>query len=138
LFFLLHGHLQFSIEYHCTGKFAVDLELCCRAPSSAYPVTIPVYIRGYSSLSSQQIQPLRPPSQLHSRAHSRASITPSVIGGITEEQLAILAKKTFRPRKSSVAQNVIQIEVTGIDNESASLSMTGISNFIYIYSSKLS
>ena len=113
----------------CIGKFAIDLELCCRESAPAYPVLIPVYVRGHPPVSSQ-IQSNRPPSQPQgrSRPHSRASITPS-IAGVAEEQSAITGKRFNRPRKSSTAQSGILIEVTAIDNDSQSLSYTGLCHF---------
>ncbi|CAF4428842.1 unnamed protein product, partial [Adineta steineri] len=64
----------------CVGKFAVDLELCCREPPPAYPVPIPVYIRGQSrappppppppQISSQiLLQPSQSQMQQHSGTH---------------------------------------------------------------------
>jgi len=112
------------------------LELCCREPYPSYPITIPVYIRGHPPLSSQsQSFPPQNQQQQGSRAHSRTSITPSVVGGIVEEQLSTLGKKTFRPRISSTGQSGILIGITGLDNESTSFSNTGISIFNYIHSS---
>ncbi len=132
--------LQFSIEYQqCIGKFAADLELCCRELSPGYPVTIPVYIRSYPVVSSQ-IQSFAPQNQQQqrSRPHSRTSITPSLAGAIAEEQLSTLGKKTFRARMSSVDPNGISIGVTGIDNENRLFSITGIAIFMYLRSYKLS
>jgi len=117
-----------SIEnQQCTGKFAADLELCCREPPPAYPITIPVYIRGNPPQSSRfQSFQGQNQQQQPSRTHSRASATQSVVGGVTEEQLSTLGKKIFHPRISSTGQNGILIGITGTDNESRSLSITGI------------
>ncbi len=113
------------------------MELCCREIYPSYPITIPVYIRGHPPLSSR-IQTFQPQSQQQqqqpSRTHSRTSITPSVAGGIGEEQLSTLGKKTFRARISSTGQSGILIGIPGFDNESTSFSNTGISIFIHIHS----
>lgn len=121
----------FAETQQCIGKFAADLELCCRESAPAYPIPIPVYIRGQPPVSTQ-IQPNRPPSQQQgrSRQHSRTSITPSIAGGaIPEEQSSAVGKRFNRPRKSSTNQSGIFIEVTAFDNDSQSLSLTGIFQF---------
>ena len=124
-------HFQFTLEYQqCIGKFAADLELCCREPPPVYPVIIPVYVRG--RLSAIQTQTLAPQNQQQprSRPQSRASATPSVIGGLIEEQSSTVAKKPPRSRKLSTAQSGIIIGVIGTENDSQSLSNTGISTLI--------
>lgn len=111
------------------------MELCCREPSPGYPIPIPVYIRGHPPVSSRvQTYPSQNSQQQRSRTHSRTSITPSVVGGIGEEQLSTIGKKTFRTRISSAGQSGILIGITGVDNESGSLSITGIAIFPYFYS----
>ncbi len=110
------------------------MELCCREASPAYPVIIPVYIRGNLSGLSQ-IQPLPPPSrqQQRSRTHSRASATASVLGGTTEEQASTVGKKTVRTGKASIIQSGTVIEITGVDTDSGSFSNTGSPSFIYMH-----
>jgi hypothetical protein len=84
------------------GKFAADLELCCRELPSSYPVNIPVYIRGHPPIS-QQIG-----------GHSRKSITPSLAGGIAEEQPVSLLKRPSRGRIPSFSHSGY---FQGIDND---------------------
>jgi hypothetical protein len=84
------------------GKFAADLELCCREPPPAYPINIPVYIRGHPPPSSQYHSfPQQNQQQQQSGTHSGTSITPSLAGGMGEEQLSSIGKKTSRARISS-------------------------------------
>ncbi|CAF3653656.1 unnamed protein product [Adineta steineri] len=118
----------------CVGKFAVDLELCCREPPPAYPVPIPVYIRGQSrappppppppQISSQiLLQPSQSQMQQHSGTHSGTSITPLLMGTITEEQLSSTGKKTSRSRVASVAPSGVFVGAAGIESESRPLSV---------------
>jgi hypothetical protein len=109
------------------GKFAADLELCCREPSPAYPINIPVYIRGHPPPSSQyhSFPQQNQQQQQQSGTHSGTSITPSLAGGMGEEQLSSIGKKTSRARISSGGQTGFLIGVTGIDNDSRSLSIPG-------------
>jgi hypothetical protein len=107
---------------------------------------IPVYIRGRQTLSSQtqssesqtqQQQQQQQQQQPRSRPHSRVSATPSALGGaIGEEQSSTTTgKKGTRPRKSpaSQSQSGVVIGITGIDNDTQTLTNTGILlAFIYI------
>jgi hypothetical protein len=102
--FFTHLCLKFFIEnQQCSGKFAVDLELCCREPSSAYPVNIPVFIRGH------------PPSSLQHSQQSGSSITPSFPGGIGDDQNS---KRPSRGRIPSISHSGIGLD---IDNRSNSI-----------------
>ena len=85
------------------GKFAADLELCCRELTSGYPVNIPVYIRGHPPISHQI------------GTHSRASITPSIAGGNTEEPIPVAVKRLSRARIPSISHNG---NLTGVDTDS--------------------
>ncbi len=134
-FFFLYIHHQFSIEYQqCTGKFAADLEICCREPPPGYPVPIPVCIRGHSQPqpAPSQVQSLLPQIQ-ELRTYSGTSITPSLAGGIGEEQLSSTGKRISRARIPSAAQSGIFIGVTGIDNDNRSLSASGTLVSVHIY-----
>jgi hypothetical protein len=118
------------------------LELCCREPPLAYPVIIPVYVRGRTISSSQtqslvsqnQQQQQQQQQQPRSRPLSRVSATPSALGGaIAEEQSSTTTgKKVTRPRKSSASQSGIVIGITGTDNDTQTLSNTGRSIFLDI------
>jgi len=117
------------------------LELCCREPPLAYPVIIPVYVRGRTisssqtqSLVSQNRQQRQQQQQSRSRPLSRVSATPSALGGaIAEEQSSTTTgKKVTRPRKSSASQSGIVIGITGTDNDTQTLSNTGRSIFLDI------
>ena len=105
------------------------MEVCCRESSPAYPVVIPVFVRGrISSSSSSQVQSFAAQSQQppRSRPHSRTSGTPSGVAPIPEEQSSTTGKKTSRPRKSSTnSQSGIVIAITGADIDSQSMSQTG-------------
>ncbi len=104
---------NFSIEnQQCNGKFAADLEFCCREPTLAYPVNIPVFIRVHPPSSLQIPQPLG--------THSGASIAPSLAGGIGEEQLPLIPKRPSRGRIPSISHTGI-----GIDNDNKSISIPG-------------
>ncbi|CAF4006952.1 unnamed protein product [Rotaria magnacalcarata] len=116
------------------GKFAADLELCCREPSLAYPITIPVYIRGnptqsaqiQSATSQSQQQQQQQQQQSQTVAPFGASVTPSVVaGGLAEEQLSTIGKKTSRARLPSVSQSGILIGITGADSDNRSFSVAG-------------
>ncbi len=114
------------------------MELCCREPPLAYPVIIPVYVRG-RTISSSQTQSLvsqnqQQQQQPRSRPLSRVSATPSALGGaIAEEQSSTTTgKKVTRPRKSSASQSGIVIGITGTDNDTQTLSNTGRSIFLDI------
>lgn len=87
------------------GKFAADLELCCRELPSGYPVNIPVYIRGHPPIS-QQIG-----------AHPRGSITPSIAGGASEEQTAVPIKRPSRGRIPSISHNGNLLSIDGDNNQ---------------------
>ncbi|CAF3795688.1 unnamed protein product [Rotaria socialis] len=116
------------------GKFAADLEQCCREPSLTYPITIPVYIRGnptqsaqiQSATSQSQQQQQQQQQQSQTVAPSGASVTPSVVaGGLAEEQLSTIGKKTSRARVPSVSQSGILIGITGADSDNRSFSVAG-------------
>jgi hypothetical protein len=98
--------LKFSIEnQQCSGRFAGDLDLCCRDPT-AYPVNIPVFIRGHPASSLQ----------------SGVSTTPSFAGGIGEEQMSAVLKRPSRGRIPSISHNGI---LTGLDNDNKSVLISG-------------
>ncbi|CAF1184041.1 unnamed protein product [Rotaria sp. Silwood1] len=99
----------------CVGRFAVDLEFCCREPSSGYPVNIPVYIRGHPPPSSQI-----PSVSQQSGTHSGVSVTPSLVGGIAEEQMSSQLKRLSRGRIPSISQSGI---LAGVDNDNKSSSI---------------
>jgi hypothetical protein len=125
----------FSIEYQqCVGKFAADLELCCRESPSGYPITIPVYIRGHPPPSAQiQSLPLQNQNQQQSGTHSGTSVTPSLAGGNVEEQSTIpLGKRTSRARIPSASQSGILVGITSIENDTRSLSIPGRLIFTWI------
>lgn len=122
-------------QQQCTGKFAVDIELCCREPSLGYPVPIPVFIRGHSL-------PVPPPlpvlqnssnpsqSQLQQQYPSAGTVsgmsaTPSVAGGIADDQMSTTGKKTSRSRIPSAVQSAVPIGITGIDSDSRPVSAAG-------------
>ncbi|CAF2510212.1 unnamed protein product [Rotaria sp. Silwood2] len=130
---LSQGGMSVLDSQQCVGKFAADLELCCREPSSAYPITIPVHIRGRPP-SSALIQSFQLPSQQqqqqqqqqqHTGTHSGMSATPSLTGGIAEEQSSTIGKKTSRARMPSICQSGIIIGITGADGDNRSLSISG-------------
>lgn len=130
--FFSGNFLRFSLENQiCIGKFAIDLEVCCHESSPAYPVVIPVFVRGHissSSSSSSQVQSFTVQNQQlpRSRPHSRTSGTPSGAVPVPEEQSSTTGKKTSRPRKSSTAsQGGIVIAITGAESDSQSVSQTG-------------
>ncbi len=111
--------MKFSIEtQHCIGKFAADLELCCRESSSAYPIHIPVYIRGHPPLppSSSQI----PGVSQQQGTYSGASVSLSVVGG--EEQILSSVKRPSGGRIPSLNHSGT---ITGIDNDTKSSSILG-------------
>jgi len=111
--FFTHLSLKFFLEnQQCSGKFAADLEFCCREPSSAYPVNIPVFIRGHPPYSLQY--PLQPGT------HSGTSVVPSFPGGIGEEQNSSLIKRPSRGRLPSISHSGI-----GLDNDNKSNSILG-------------
>ncbi|CAF1247122.1 unnamed protein product [Rotaria sordida] len=114
----------------CVGKFAADLELCCREPSSVYPITIPVYIRGRpptsAPIQSFQLQNQQQQQQQQNiGTHPGTSATPSLPAVIAEEQLPSMGKRASRARMPSVAQSGIIIGITGIDADKRSMSITG-------------
>ncbi len=88
------------------------MEFCCREPSSAYPVNIPVFIRGHPPYSLQH--PLQPGT------HSGTSVVPSFAGGIGEEQNSSLIKRPSRGRLPSISHSGI-----GLDNDNKSTSIPG-------------
>jgi hypothetical protein len=93
------------------------LELCCREASAGYPVNIPVCIRGY--------QP--PPSVQQQATYSGASGTPSLAGGIGEEQISSTVKRLSRGRIPSLTPSGILTAAgaTGFDNDNRSFSIPG-------------
>ncbi|CAF4082212.1 unnamed protein product [Rotaria sp. Silwood2] len=101
-------------DHQCVGRFAADLEFCCREPSSGYPVNIPVYIRGHPPPSSQI-----PSVSQQSGTHSLVSVTPSLVGGTAEEQLPSQSKRSSRGRIPSISQSGI-LAVVDNDNKSSS------------------
>lgn len=113
----------------CVGKFAADMELCCRDPLSPYPVLIPVYIRGHPPVSSQY-QASLPPNPLaqvqQSGTHSGTPVTPSIGVGNLDEQSSSMGKKTSRARIPSAGQSVTLAGLTGIDYDSRSYSVVGL------------
>jgi hypothetical protein len=124
--------MNFSIEYQqCTGKFAADLELCCREPPPGYPVPIPVSIRGHPPPSSHiQLLPQQSQLQQLSGTHSGTSGTPTLPGGNPEEQLSTtLGKRVSRVRIPSASQSGIVVGVPPTDIDSRSLSIPGRSFF---------
>ena len=100
----------FLENQQCTGKLASDLEFCCRDPPSAYPVNIPVYIRGRSSISIPN-----PPAPL-----VPLSNVPSLAANTLEEQNTSTIKRASRGRIPSISQSAV-----GIDNETKSSSVVG-------------
>ena len=93
-------------NYQCLGRFAADLEVCCRELFSRSPyLTIPVYNRNLPSSVSQ-----------HMGTYSGASAVPSLIGG--EEQLSSSAKLPFTARIPSNSGTLTGIET---DNQSHSI-----------------
>ncbi|CAF0913854.1 unnamed protein product [Adineta ricciae] len=126
--------LQQQQQQQCTGKFAADIELCCREPSLGYPVLIPVFIRGHSLPTP----PPPPPPILQSSSNpsqsqlqqqypsagtlSGMSATPSVIGGVADDQMSLTGKKTSRSRVPSIVQSGALIGITGIDSDSRPVS----------------
>jgi len=86
--------------------------LCCREPSSAYPVNIPVFIREHPPYSLQY--PQQPGT------HSGTSIFPSFAGGIGDEQNSTPIKRPSRGRLPSISHSVI-----GIDNDNKSNCIPG-------------
>jgi hypothetical protein len=105
---------------------------------------IPVYVRGRiaSSLSqaqssggSQTQQQQQQQQQPRSRPHSRVSATPSALANAAaEEQSSTTGKKGTRPRKSSAtaSQSGIIIGITAAENDTQTVTNTGISAFLYI------
>ncbi|CAF0960341.1 unnamed protein product [Adineta ricciae] len=124
-------------QQQCTGKFAADIELCCREPSLGYPVPIPVFIRGHSLPAPPPPPPLvlqnssnPSQSQLQQQQYPSAgtlsgmSATPSVIGGIADDQMSVTGKKTSRSRLPSIGQIGVLIGITGTDSDSRPASAT--------------
>ncbi|CAF1152974.1 unnamed protein product [Rotaria sordida] len=101
----------------CIGRFAVDLEFCCRDPSLGYPVNIPVYIRGHPPPSSQ----IHSVSQ-QSGTHSGVSYTPSIVGGTAEEQMPSQMRRLSRGRIASISHSGI---LAVVDNDNKSCSIPG-------------
>ncbi|CAF1194477.1 unnamed protein product [Rotaria sordida] len=111
-------NFKFPIEnQQCIGRFAVDLEFCCRDPSLGYPVNIPVYIRGHPPPSSQ----IHSVSQ-QSGTHSGVSYTPSIVGGIAEEQMPSQMRRLSRGRIASISHSGI---LAVVDNDNKSCSIPG-------------
>ena len=82
------------------------MELCCREPPPGYPVIIPVSIRGHPPPSSQT-QSLPPQSQHQqlSATLSGTSVTPTLAGGYSEEQLSkILGRRASKARIPSASE----------------------------------
>ncbi|CAF0866619.1 unnamed protein product [Rotaria sp. Silwood1] len=128
------GALLEQDSQQCVGKFAADLELCCREPSPAYPITIPVHIRGRPpssaltqsfQLQNQQQQQPQQQQQQHTGTHSGMSATPSLAGVVADEQLSTIGKKTSRSRMTSVCQSGVNIGITGTDGDIRSSSNIG-------------
>ena len=113
----------------CVGKFAADLELCCRDPPPAYPIAIPVHIRGQLFPSAPSTVLLAQQTQLQQQSvtHSGASATPSIAGGTAEEQMSSHGKKSFRARIPSAGQSAILHGLTPNDNDGRSVSASGTS-----------
>lgn len=132
LWFLNINH-KFSIEnLQCVGKFAVDLELCCREPPTVYPIIIPVHIRGHVTTSIQSQSLLSPSQQQQQQVtgtQSGASVTPSLAGGIAEEQIASIGKKASRARVPSAVQSGIFAGLIGAESDNRSNSVMGTSIF---------
>ncbi|CAF0795847.1 unnamed protein product [Adineta ricciae] len=108
--FSLYAHTYvLSIEnYQCLGRFAADLEICCRELFSTPPhLTIPVYNRNLPSSVSQQMG-----------TYSGASVAPSLIAG--EEQLSSSAKLPFTARIPSNSGTL-----TGLETDNRSHSILG-------------
>ncbi|UJR20602.1 hypothetical protein I4U23_023727 [Adineta vaga] len=85
-------------NYQCLGRFAADLELCCRELSSTSPLlNIPVYNRNHPSSSLQQLG-----------TYSGASVAPSLTGG--EEQFSSSVKLPSTSRIPSLNGTVINAE----------------------------
>lgn len=128
----------------CVGKFAADLELCCRESTPPYPISIPVQIRGHPPASAQyastaqlsqmiphsqsgqqQIQQLQQPT--YATTHSGTPVTPSLAGGnLPDDQLSSMGKKTSRARIPSVAG--LSVTVLGMnpnDYDGRSFSIPG-------------
>ena len=110
--FIFHSHSYshtyvLPIEnYQCLGRFAADLEICCRELFSTPPcLTIPVYNRNLPSSVSQQMG-----------TYSGASVAPSLIGG--EEQLSTSVKLPFTGRIPSNSGTLAGMET---DNRSHSI-----------------
>ena len=138
-------HFAFPLENQfCVGKFAADLELCCREATPPYPVVIPVQIRGHPPASaqyastaqlsqmvpnSQSGQPLAPQQQQpnYAATHSGTPVTPSLVGGtIADDQLSSMGKKTSRARIPSVTgQSVNAFGINANDYDGRSFSING-------------
>ena len=115
IFFSRRFEILFIENQQCSGKFAADLEFCCREPTAGYPVNIPVYIRGH--LVPPQITSFS--QQLGT--HSVASVAPSAVGGIVEEQTSQV-KRSSGGRIPSISHSGI---LTGVDNDNRSFSTPG-------------
>ena len=138
-------HFAFPLENQfCVGKFAADLELCCREATPPYPVVIPVQIRGHPPASAQyastaQLSQMVPNSQSgqppapqqqqpnYAATHSGTPVTPSLVGGtIADDQLSSMGKKTSRARIPSVTgQSVNAFGINANDYDGRSFSING-------------
>lgn len=150
-FRLLEEHFAFPLEnQYCVGKFAADLELCCREATPPYPVVIPVQIRGHPPASAQyastaqlsqmvpnsqsgQQQPPQPQQPNYTATHSGTPVTPSLVGGtLADDQLSSMGKKTSRARIPSVAGqslNAFGLNANDYDGRSFSINGTFLSPF---------
>ena len=132
----------FALEnQYCVGKFAADLELCCREATPPYPVLIAVQIRGHPPASAQyastaQLSQAVPNSQSaaqqqpqpnYAATHSGTPVTPSLAGGtLAEDQLSSMGKKTSRARIPSAAgQSVNAFGLNANDYDGRSFSIPG-------------
>ena len=102
---------------------------------------IPVYVRGRIASSLSQAQSSgsqtqqQQQQQPRSRPHSRVSATPSALANAAaEEQSSTTGKKGTRPRKSSAtgSQSGIIIGIIAAENDTQTVTNTGILTFIYI------
>ena len=117
------SYLHYDLENQPSiGKFASDLDACCRDPLLPYPIQIPVFIRGNASgLPNLPLQ-----SQIQTAVQGGTSATPSLVNGVGEELVTQPIKRSARTRTSSVSQSIALNGANPIEGDNRSVSTAGV------------